>query len=318
MNFFENQIDINNLQYLKYLNEDLGISSQPQVISFVGPGCSYKSWVAQHFLLAYKSGTPFLDQFPLIQVKNGTGKTAHLDLEQGSNRVAFRYSALCKGYGIDPVNLPQFSSSKELKLSDPNVQENFINSLKDIDVLVIDSFRKWTSGKDEACSKEMQEALDVLNNVAAESKCIIIFIHHSSKKGYGDNAGRGSTVIYDDVSNSFNFTKMKDSVKFTQSKGRDQIKESKILTLKMICVSETETRIDAELLIPSVKDSVSFKIINFISENPNSNISQIEEAIGVTRQTIAKELKVLLKTNPTLIEKKSGNNKFYSITTNEF
>lgn len=65
-------------------------------------------------------------------------------------------------------------------------------------LVIIDTLRKFHQGN-ENDSGQMSLLLQVLEEIASETDCSILFTHHISKSGTGQTASRGSSVLVDNI-----------------------------------------------------------------------------------------------------------------------
>lgn len=88
----------------------------------------------------------------------------------------------------------------------------------DIDLIILDTLR-MCHDLDENSGKDMAQLIDVMKNIAAESCCSIIFLHHVNKMSMFDGksseiaqASRGSSVLVDNIRWQINMGCMSESI----------------------------------------------------------------------------------------------------------
>jgi hypothetical protein len=168
-----------------------------------GPGFSGKTLLCQELLLSLAAGRPVWGVHDVDRPR----RVIHIDLEQqGEELIKLRYRRLAYARGIDledPELQDRFKLCVEpagLRLL-PAQRRRWIDLMGGRDLILIDSLKCATSGRDEN-SSEVRDALDFLNECSAETRCRANVIHHTRKSGVDDPVNeqemlRGSSAIFD-------------------------------------------------------------------------------------------------------------------------
>jgi hypothetical protein len=183
-----------------WLCKGLRLSPLVGTVMLAGYGDSGKTMFAQYLALCVCSGQPVFGLHEVTQ-----GRVLHLDFEQGGYLTRERYQRLCRGMGIDVQRLIaedrlRLANFPTQKIDDPATEALLRTTLKNFDLVIIDSFRAASPSTEEN-SSEARVPLDMLSRVAGE-RCLPLVIHHS-RKPTKDQAGsarmmiRGSSALYD-------------------------------------------------------------------------------------------------------------------------
>lgn len=117
-----------------------------------------------------------------------------------------------KGFSVYSI------TGKFIELIDSNANRNdkSIQFLKQIatnkELLIIDTLRRFHSA-DENSSGHMTRLISVLEEISFETKCTILFLHHTNKSGIHNNysssaVSRGSSCLVDNIRYQMNLTPM--------------------------------------------------------------------------------------------------------------
>lgn len=158
------------------------------VNQFVAPTAGLKSIIASHLALAVSNGKPFLG----FQTKKTV--TLYLDKENPRQTIAERIKLMKKGMGLNRKKFPLFYLLKQGELLDPH----FVENLKDyveknkVGFIILDTLMRFNSEGDENSAKDINQIYASFIKIMGETKCSILFLHHTSK----DNLRyRGSSDI---------------------------------------------------------------------------------------------------------------------------
>ena len=193
--------------------------SKGTVVSLVAPGGTGKSFFSLELCIGLATGGEinFLG-LPLFQKKF---KVSYVTLEDLTKIVRVRLKALRAK--INPQHWPDIFQNFEIyPLSGKNAvilslqkERNYtwINRYYKIaeisDLMIIDTLRRAHRGK-ENDDADMTEVLSILEEIAMETNCAIMFCHHTNKDSLKNQSGnqqyasRGSSVLVDNVRGQFN------------------------------------------------------------------------------------------------------------------
>lgn len=172
--------------------------------SIVSPGGSGKSILALQLAHLIGGGVDLLGfgSFP-------TGRVIYLSAEDGKTIFHHRLHAIGTKLNNDQRDAcAQNIIIEDLTAHDPDLAhpqwvESLENAAQDTRLLILDTlraFHKW----DENSATAMAQVISTLKNIAARSRCTILFLHHISKalaqsQGDSQQAARGSSVLTDNI-----------------------------------------------------------------------------------------------------------------------
>lgn len=193
--------------------------------AIVSPGGVGKSWIAAQVLLQIATGKDLLG---LGDMK--TGAVAYLNAEDDPTAIRIRLwhllhrlgpavSAFQPQEGYGPFFLMEALLGCAPCLLDANSNRDkfWINYVRQSAtgrrLLILDTLRKFHRA-DENSSAAMTDLTNVLDEIARDTGCAILFCHHSNKlamaDGRGDEAGasRGSSALVDNIRWQWNLVRM--------------------------------------------------------------------------------------------------------------
>lgn len=156
-----------------------GLIPEQAVISLSSPAGVAKTWTALDISLSIASGKNFLEQEDFRSTK---GKVLYLDAEMGLRSIHKRCMQL--GYGeLEELESFYILNSYEFNMRTEGSVEylkKFIEE-KNIDVLIIDTFRPFSGGADENSGTEVREFFQNFYSLRDKGLSIIILDHHRKK-----------------------------------------------------------------------------------------------------------------------------------------
>lgn len=239
---------------LKRFNWEKGM-----LINVCGTGNSGKSLFVQYVATCLSSGQSLFNSFDF---EPGTSKVLHIDQEQSEVLTQRRYERIAAGIGaksicVDRTKLP-------FKLDDPSfsaeeIKSSLIDLFKQYGVVIIDSLRGSLICDEN--NSQIAESIHMLRQVAEESKCLILLIHHMGKgNSNSKQSGRGSSAIYDAVDGQLDMHAQDGIISIKCAKNRDglywdelhfslkdegEFVESQFCTEKL-CFYHSDTQVDQE------------------------------------------------------------------------
>ncbi|MDR1040953.1 MAG: helicase RepA family protein [Deltaproteobacteria bacterium] len=184
--------------------------------SIVSPGGTGKSTFGLQMAMSVASGLDFLDVYsPLPRREPGLfrrepGRVSYLNIDDPETAIVRRVNAATCGLADpDRTAIAGNLTVKQLQKSDVNIRmKKWASFLYDLAegrrLLIIDTFRR-SHDLEENSSADMTLAMKLMEVVAAETGCAILFLHHSSKAAALGGAGnrqlatRGSGVLSDNA-----------------------------------------------------------------------------------------------------------------------
>lgn len=174
---------------LEFIVED--ILPRGQLAMLGGKGKTGKSWIILQLLSAIDTGAEFLGK------KTRAGKTFYLALEDGEKRLEQRPKIMRwqPSPRVDiTFRIDKFDNGQGLA----HVREAIATA--GYDLVVIDTLAATLSGKaDENNNPFMASICQELANIAHDSGCTILVVHHTSKQSVENpfDALRGASAIWD-------------------------------------------------------------------------------------------------------------------------
>lgn len=147
-----------------------------------GRGGEGKSWLALTLALGVSTGTP------RAGIACTKGRAVLLDAENGRDLLRRRLRAAGVTGGVGVVLVDGLDIVKDAEWFEQIIRE------EDANLVVVDSLRMLTSGRDEDKSGDMEAPLSTLRRIARSSGAAVLLVHH---RGKGPSETRGSSVIRD-------------------------------------------------------------------------------------------------------------------------
>ena len=147
-----------------------------------GRGGEGKSWVALALALGVSTGTR------RAGINCHKGRALIFDAENGRDLLRRRLRAAGVTDGVGVVLVDGLDIVRDADYFESTIREERAN------LVVIDSLRMLSSGRDEDSSGDMEKPLSTLRRMARETGAAIVLVHH---RGKGAADFRGSSVIVD-------------------------------------------------------------------------------------------------------------------------
>lgn len=260
-----------------------------------------KSWIALEVIRAITTSGMFLDHF---KVNKPNIPILLIDKENGLRRIKER----SKSIGVpETVNIHIIAHPELFTLENAETLESTSQLIAEngIQVVIVDSFIDLLIG-DENNSKDISTVFNILRTISSEVCWLLL--HHESKpipnykRSSGDRA-RGSSNIKAQVDYLFSVQRSKQlgTIHVEQGKARDYEMLPKF-ALELVS-SEADGTFGFRYLgdvndeVSKVDDAAKF-LIEFVTENPNTNIKDMEDAgsaRGITTASIKRARDMLLE-----------------------
>lgn len=173
--------------------------------SLVSPGGAGKSMMALQLAVQISGGSDLLSMGPLA-----TGPVVYLPAEDPPLAIHHRMFSI--GSRLNDEQRHAVAAQLTIKsllgkgpdLMDPSWHADIKQIAGGARLLILDTLRRFHV-EDENSSSAMAQLIGKMEEIAAETGCAILFLHHSSKSsalaGLGDQqqAGRGSSVLTDNI-----------------------------------------------------------------------------------------------------------------------
>jgi hypothetical protein len=159
-----------------------------------GPGGDGKSWTALAFALGVSTGTT------RAGIRCRRGRALIMDAENGRDLLRRRLRAAGVRDGIGVVNVDGLDIVADAEWFRSTIAASKAN------LVVVDSLRMLSPGRDENDSKAMEPPISTLKRIARETHAAIVLVHHAGKSGA--SGYRGSSVIKDQTDIMFSLKRV--------------------------------------------------------------------------------------------------------------
>lgn len=242
-----------------------GVIAEGTVGVPVGESGGGKSYAWMWAAACIARGEPFLGH----KVKQGP----ILYIDEESNEALFqrRLQKVLAGSGGDENTLFFYTSLAGFDLRkgpDQKQLKDLIVSTRAVFV-VIDALMDVMPGADENTVKDIMPVFKAARQIANDTKCAILFIHHLNKMG----SFRGSSAIKGAVDFMIQMKREGSLITFSTEKARDT--EPFEFTGKMV-FTEDEFRLESAKKIPYGK--VELFVLEYLSKNPKSTNDEMAKA----------------------------------------
>jgi hypothetical protein len=294
-----------------FVIERLGIARGNSSLLCASSG-SGKSFFLQYLASCVQSGMPLFGEFPVMQ-----GSVVHIDQEQSTRQTKERYERIWKGSNMSNMRVRTLKLAM-YKMDDPQVRDSIKQDMLDIcegQTLVIMDSLKALSGVDEN-SADIRWILDVLKEVAGESNCAIVIIHHMGKTpGSARTSARGHSAIMDaiDVKIDLEGGIGVKGYNLTCSKNRDGVAfdplSYDIIDIGAPMKHKPKTTEGLQFLLKSynapVKQTMQTRILSELESGP-SPMTALQKAIGGEKKIFYKEIDEMKEAGFITVEEGAG------------
>ena len=149
---------------------------------------------------------------------------------EGHNGFARRAAAWCQENDVDIKSVAMFKTTRSVIITDPTAMEELNQIIEDMSdqygkpkLIVIDTLARAMGASDENSTREVGEAIRIIDDLKDEYECTILAVHHTGHSN--KDRARGSSALLGAVDQEFKVEKWGDDedeqkieVKFTKMK----------------------------------------------------------------------------------------------------
>ena len=149
---------------------------------------------------------------------------------EGHNGFARRAAAWCQENNVDIKSVPMFKTTRSVIITDPDAMNELTQIIEDMTdiygqpkMIVIDTLARAMGAADENSSKEVGEAIRIIDDLKDEYECTVLAVHHTGHSN--KERARGSSALLGALDQEFKVEKwgededeQKIEVKFTKMK----------------------------------------------------------------------------------------------------